>query len=766
MQFDYTNIPETLKNEKRWVLFKKVIKDGKMTKIPINALTGYGAKSNDNTTWTTFDTALNKCELLGCDGLGFMLGDGYFGIDLDNHIDENGELETSKEDFDKLADEFINQLNSYTEYSQSGNGIHIICKGVLPKGARRKGSIEMYDNLRFFAMTGNAINNQNVEDRTNEIISLYNKYLGKETKAYVYSKQNDNFKTDLTDEEVIIKAMKSSNSYLFSMLFNGNWQQLYKSQSDADLALCNILAFWCNRDKVQIDRIFRKSQLLRDKWDRKWGDSTYGWMTIDTAISSCKNVYNPSFKKEEAKDEKKQNKTYDLNDTGNAERFIDDYGEIIKYNCDNNYWLIFNGEKWARDKKQTIKKLVDELITKMKKEAFIEEDEDKRKELLKNVKYLSSYNGKNAMLKEAIHLKEIASLNNDYDQNPYLLNCKNGIVDLKTGKIMPHDKSLMLSKSTNIDCDLEHEPERWLKFLDEIFLGNKELIHYVSLAIGYSITGDIKEQCFFQCWGDGSNGKGVFFDVMYKMLGDYAINSQADSILAKKYGANNGANNEIARMNGARFVRTNETNDGTAFNEALVKQLVGGDVTTTRFLYGEFFDFYPELKLWINTNYKIGVKGTDKGIWRRNILIPFNAVFDVEKGNIDKELPLKLNKELPQILGWAVKQCLAWQKEGLGNIPDTIKKEINNYRNEMDIIKNFLDDCTKLSNGGREKASDLFKEFNQWIKDNHLEAMTQSRFGLEMKKRFEKKNVNGYMYYYGLILKKNDTSYVFEKEQL
>ena len=191
---------------------------------------------------------------------------------------------------------------------------------------------------------------------------------------------------------------------------------------------------------------------------------------------------------------------------------------------------------------------------------------------------------------------------------------------------MPHDKSLMLSKSTNIDCDLEHEPERWLKFLDEIFLGNKELIHYVSLAIGYSITGDIKEQCFFQCWGDGSNGKGVFFDVMYKMLGDYAINSQADSILAKKYGANNGANNEIARMNGARFVRTNETNDGTAFNEALVKQLVGGDVTTTRFLYGEFFDFYPELKLWINTNYKIGVKGTDKGIWRRNILIPFNAL--------------------------------------------------------------------------------------------------------------------------------------------
>lgn len=319
----------------------------------------------------------------------------------------------------------------------------------------------------------------------------------------------------------------------------------------------------------------------------------------------------------------------------------------------------------------------------------------------------------------------------------------------------------MMSKNTNLRVDLEKEPVRWKQFLLEIFNGSQDLVDYIQCAIGYTLTGDTKEQCFFQCYGDGANGKSVFLDILYEMLGDYSLNSQVDSILARSNNSG-GANSEIARMNGARFVRTNEPNEGSRFNEGLVKQLVSGDVTTARFLYGTEFEFSPRFKLWIATNYKINVRGTDTGIWRRQRLVPFEVKFIGAKA--DKHLTEKLLDELPQILGWAVKGAVKWVKNGL-TTPKEIEIANNEYEQEMDIISSFLADCTKLSPNGREKASEVFKEYSQWAKDGHEYCMTQSKFGIEMGKRFAKKNVNGYVYYTGFILKKNDESYVYEGEK-
>ena len=142
--FKYDKIPADMKKTRRWVLWRlRKMEDGRTTKIPINANSGYGAKSNDEDTWVSFDEAFKKVEYFNCQGVGFMLGNGYFGVDIDHAIDDK-----------ELIDEFASTLKSYTERSQSGEGIHIICKGVLPSGSRRKGNIEMYDSARFFAMTG------------------------------------------------------------------------------------------------------------------------------------------------------------------------------------------------------------------------------------------------------------------------------------------------------------------------------------------------------------------------------------------------------------------------------------------------------------------------------------------------------------------------------------------------------------------------------------------------------------------------------------
>lgn len=757
MSFNYEKIPQEMKNAQRWVLWKlREMPNRKTTKVPICAKNGYGAKSNDESTWVSFNEALNKCEYYHCNGLGFMLGDGFFGVDIDHAMN------TDK----SLIDKFVNELDSYTEISQSGEGIHILCKGVLPLGNRRKGNIEMYDKARFFALTGNIYNNHySLNERTSEIKALHAEYLGGVNNTpYVFERNEP--KGLLNDNEVIAKAQESKSGNLFNCLYYGQWEGLYPSQSEADMAFCMLLAFFCAKDTMQMDRIFRSSKLYREKWDIQHGERTYGQMTIENACARCHDVYTPSFiSKTDVYNirtgEVEKKKQYDLNDTGNAQRFIDRFGENLRYNFDRKMWVVFDGKTWVLDTKQIVKSQADILIEEMKIEAIKEDNQELQKEMLKNIKHLSSNNGKEAMLKEAVHLGATPTTNADYDKNLNILNCLNGVVDLRTGELKGHDKTEMCSKNTNVKCDFSQEPTRWVQFLNEIFNNDKSMVEYIQLAVGYTLTGSTKEQCFFQCYGDGSNGKSVFLDIFYNMLGAYALNSQAESILSKNSSYASSASPEIARMNGARFVRTNEPNDNSRFNEGLLKQLVGGDITTARFLYGTDFDFHPCFKLWIATNYKVNVRGTDAGIWRRVRLIPFNVKFDREKQ--DKDLTEKLMQELPYILGWAVQGAVKWYKKGLTS-PQQVEDAGKQYRAEMDIVASFLTNCVLLKPYSREKASDVYREYSNWAREGHEYCMTQSKFGIEMAKRFQKKNVGGYIYYIGLQLKKNDSSYIYESE--
>lgn len=767
MIFNYDKIPTDLRNLNRWVLWKlSKDKHNRTTKIPINAKTGYGAKSNDSETWTSFDYAINQIEKYNCNGLGFMLGNGYFGVDIDHEIDNK-----------ELINEFVDTLQSYTEISQSGEGIHIICKGILPVGARRKGHIEMYDSARFFALTGNVIKDDyEIVDRTKEIKELHEKYIEPKVVTpivpqggYVFKKEYSGNKVvaNLTDKQVLDKAMESKNGALFNCLYYGQWEGLnYPSQSEADASFCSLLAFWCGKRGEQIDRIFRNSGLMRSKWDEKRGALTYGEKTINEAINKCKDVYmvndnatNINFNPQTGLS-RKTHKDYDLNDTGNAQRFVDRFGDGIKYNFDNKCWVIWDGKTWVKDIKQIVKSKVDIMIEEMKEDVVNESSDKIASELLKNIKRLSSNSGKEAMLKEAMHIGDIPTINADYDKFKYLLNCANGIVDLKNGTIIPHDKKYMMSKNTNIVCDLDNEPTLWKKTINDIFKGSTELIKFVKKAVGYSLTGDTKEQCLFQCYGNGSNGKSVFLNTLYRCLGDYIINSQVDSILTR-HNASNGASSDIARMNGARFVRTNEPSEGARFNEGLIKQLTGGDTITARFLYGGEFEFQPEGKIWIACNSKINVRGTDKGIWRRMRLIPFEATF--EGKNNDKNLETKLLLELPQILGWCVKGCLLWQKEGL-EMPKEVEEATKEYREEMDIVETFCKDCVLERHGAREKASDVFNNYRTWAKNGNEYVMTQSKFGKELSKRYVKKHIGGYVYYLNIKLKTNMTPYIYEKE--
>ena len=186
---------------------------------------------------------------------------------------------TATDGTNNIVYEFIYGLNSYTELSQSGNGIHIICKGRLPEGARRKGKVEMYDKGRYFIMTGNSISEfDEIANCTETVKPLHEKYLGGNSHTS-QSAQLPLTPPTLTEQEIINKAMTSQNGDKFAKLYQGDISD-YPSQSEADMAFCAMLAFWCSGDIALMDKIYRSSGLMRPKWDRKQNQSTYGAITL------------------------------------------------------------------------------------------------------------------------------------------------------------------------------------------------------------------------------------------------------------------------------------------------------------------------------------------------------------------------------------------------------------------------------------------------------------------------------------------------------
>ena len=712
------NIPQEMKDAPQWVC--AVGND----KVPKNPKTGGNAMSNNPDTWGTFKEAVEACKKYKFDYLGFMFAPPYFGVDLD-HCLEN----------DTLCDDFVETLRSYAEISKSGNGLHIICKGELPKGARRRGNVEMYSNGRYFICTGNVYNDSytQIVDCTETIKFLHEKYLpASEPKASV-SKQ---VTIELEDHEVIDKARHCKSGQMFNILYSGDWQSLFSSQSEADLSFCNHLAFWTGRNAIQMDRIFRSSGLMRSKWD--------GNMTIQKAIASCVDVYEGqenvsdlaiSFFQGGNKFAVKSVKIYNKTDSGNAHRLYDKFGDVIRYSYNRKKWFFWDNRKWQLDESGAIKKLADEICDDLYKEALLEQDEDLQKSAMKFAHKTESHNNKEAMIKECQHLYDIPASPNDFDAYLEYLNCFSGVINLRNGELLPHDSRLMLTKLCYSEYDNSgKKPKRWLKFLDEVTNGNKELQEYIQRCVGYSLHGSTQEQCVYFLYGMGNNGKSTFLDTLSDLFGDYANNTQPESLMMHSKLGGTGANSDIARLKSARFVTSEEPTEGVRLNEGLIKQLTGGSKITCRFLYGDEFEYTPEFKLWVATNHKPVIRGTDFGIWRRIKLIPFEVNIPPEK--VDKNLKYKLREEFPQILAWAVEGCLKWQKYGIQE-PKCVTDATAEYKKEMDLIAGFVEQCIVIDYDCREKimASEMFSIYSKWAKQNNEWEMSSKRFFMEAKKR-------------------------------
>ncbi|WP_317952378.1 MULTISPECIES: phage/plasmid primase, P4 family [unclassified Staphylococcus] len=765
-----SNIPDELKQLNNWCVWKFEKRNGKRTKIPFNAETGEFAKSNDKSTWSSYETAVNA---EGVDGIGFFFEPPYLGIDIDD-IDDDLHRFKQGDKLDNIVSEFNEAFKSYTEVSPSGNGLHIIVKGKIPGTRRRKGNIEMYDSGRFFTMTGKSIGKyKDVTEVSKQVFkTIYDKYLPDNTVQYPTTNNYQQNIHNLSEIDVINEIYKSKQAKLFDDLMKGNYEPYYTSHSEADMALANILAFWCAKDYSQMDSIFRQSNLYRDKWDEKRKNSTYGEQTLFKAINEANNIYTPKQQTDDNPlryalsklfDNQEETKEYPIrsyDDTGNADRFIDRYGNLYKYSYIANKFYIYDGMKWKVDDKGSIRKLIDEMIESIKNEKVLHSEdvteEEAREVFQKYYKKTRGTQAKKNIMNELMHRRPATP--DDFDRDDMLINVANGYIDLTSRELYKHDINKMFSQITNTDYTEKMQPAVWLDFLNDIFAGDQKVIRYIQKALGYSLTGSTREQIMFILFGKGRNGKSIFVEVISEILGDYSNNMQAKSLMVKK---NDNVNTDIARLSKARFVTSSEPNEGFRFDEGLIKQLTGGDKVTARFLYAEEFEYTPKFKIWVSTNHKPIIRGTDDGIWRRLVLIPFDVQIPEEK--VDKDLKYKLLREAPAILNWMAEGAYMWMQEGLA-MPEKLKEAVQKYRNEMDTLGQFIEDCCKVDKNSSEKVSNLHQAYKTWSNDNltSTKVLGMKSFSQKMEERFVKESRRDANYFVGIEI---DNKKSFEEQK-
>jgi len=296
-----------------------------------------------------------------------------------------------------------------------------------------------------------------------------------------------------------------------------------------------------------------------------------------------------------------------------------------------------------------------------------------------------------------------------------------------------------------VDYDSDADCPIWKKFIMEIMNYNAELIHFMQNAAGWAITGNTSEQTMFILFGTGANGKSTFLNTIMNLLGDYAIATPTETFMRK---IGDYISNDIARLRGTRFVTTTEAEHGRRLSEPLIKQITGNDKMTARFLYGEFFNFIPTFKIFMATNHKPVIKGTDHGIWRRIKLVPF--ITRIEEDKQDKHLEQKLMEESPGILNWLIEGSKRWCTEGL-KTPSVIIRATDEYRGEMDVIGNFIKERCLQGEGYSIKARELFKCYQDWCDDHNENAVSERFFGLRLKEiGLEQKRLTDGRYWQGI----------------
>lgn len=437
-------------------------------------------------------------------------------------------------------------------------------------------------------------------------------------------------------------------------------------------------------------------------------------------------------------------------DITNRDYFLKAFGDRIRYCNTLNKFLIWNGTCWEVDNMGRVEEDCVDFVHQMYRGLRFITDRNLQAAFEKHLLKSESYRRIIALLGLLKMSRDIKVSSDMLDRDNYIFNVEGTTLNLAEGKGMKPQPSHLISKKSKFIYNREAKCPTWEMFLMQIFNNDMDLIHFVQKAMGYSLSGDVSEQCLFILWGTGANGKSTFLNVLQNLFGDYACSTGTETFMKKT----SEQSNDLARLKGARLVTTSEAEQGKPLSESLIKQITGEDAITARFLYGEFFSFTPTFKIFMATNHKPRIKGADNGIWRRIKMIPFTVTIPPERR--DKKLSEKLMAENSGILNWLIKGYDMWKKEGLSEEPAAVRDANAEYRFDMDSVGTFVADCLEIDASMKWRLNNtlLYNTYLKWCTKNNERANSQKWLSMRMQEKgFKRMVTNSQRVWVGLVLR-------------
>jgi putative DNA primase/helicase len=664
---DYPVIPMHLLLEPRWVAWRALGDK----KPPVGDDGRPAQRWTAPPEWLDYEKAAERAGLYPNSGVGIILGKNISGIDMDNCLDPVTHR------LHPFADMilFEQAVGCYAEVSPSGTGIKIFGRSQLPgielhfKGDGAPTLTKTFPpDHSFFAITGDCINTEALGDLT-AVLRFWCAAPREETKT-------------ASLPEVVDQGGRNNT------LFREGCRLRRLGYEESEI-LGALRAINTNRCHPPLDA-----------------------REVEGIARSCAK-YEPALD------------TFPTTEAGDAEFFAQCTADAVRYDHRRGRWLLFSEHHWRPQTDGEIHRLALEGIRARQRAAV--GNKDRMRWAIGGEARKRQSN----MLALAQSMVPLADAGDDWDTDPWLLGVQNGVIDLRTGQLrsgLPEDRITMQARTVfdpDANCPL------WDKTVTEIFGGDTELISYFDRLIGYSLTGDCREEVLAFCWGGGANGKGTVMNTIAWLLGDYADDLPFSALELHE---RSGIPNDIAKIVGKRFVTSSESGEARRLNEARVKALTGRDPITARFLRREFFTFQPVAKFWLATNHKPMVRDTSVGFWRRIHLIPFTQSF---ASNPDLQLKDKLRAEAAGIVARGVRGCLAWQQEGL-KPPAVVQEATSAYRAESTPLCRFLEARCVVKDEAQATFGQLYEAYSRWCSDvREPSRLTRREFSDELHERFK-----------------------------
>lgn len=719
----FDRVPEKLKEYQNWVCWKYVVRPTHVSCLQI-----FPEPAD-------LRSALDICKEKDY-GLGYKLSknDPFSAVIISKCFDENGKITADAESMVKIA-------NTYTEIDDHMEEIYIV-GNTKTEWATCKGNVKIVSDRVIIPIAGHTCSFfPDVMECPREFARIASRYCainwmdevraldGQGDELSILSSVLDEClntanwleNADRTDLYEFMARCRQYRRLRNQINFHQEWKYRSKSVKDDFFAECDATA--------DVLGLIRKEENAPKK-ERKKKDRAPELVPVDILSIDGKSTHSEELP---------------LSDYTNALAFVKDHGLNLHYCYPWKKFLVWNGTHWKDDDSGMVPRMAKQTIKRMGSRL---EDAENEVEFLRHIKSSLKQSNLQAMVACAQSEDGIPILPDDFDADPWLLNCLNGVIDLRTGDLRPHDRNDLITHCLNIEYDPDAVCPTWEAFLWRIMGGSitpdspddsastleekatadkraKELTDFLQDAIGYSLTGDTSEECFFILYGSGQNGKSKLIGALQDLLSSYSQSTHSKTFMVTD--RSDAIPNDIARLRGSRMVVASELGKDRRLNEELVKRATGRDPMTARFLHSEFFDFIPQFKLFLVTNHLPKITSVDKSMWRRIHQIPFTVT--IPEDEKDPRIGDKLRAELQGILAWAVRGCLRWQKKGL-RVPAAVVEATQGYRSDMDTIGRFIGECCMIGDPRyRAKASELYRAYDTWCSDSNERAESQTVFG-------------------------------------